>query len=537
MLSKYLKIKASVFTTKAFAFTVFIIIAYQTYFIFFGLDVQDSFFHATKMVYDDAYVLTFLSYKVGYLWSLIFGTHILSFRLFNVLLHVAMLLSPLCLVKQVQQKYYFYLLLILVNVFFTLMNWNILGYDSFSFLSVIITTILSFKFIKNSGYKNLIFVAISIALSVAFRFPNIVLLPVFVVIIGYQSFYKKVSFFKYFLILIASVTFFYGLLIVLFFDSFSVFKSEFLNALAGTGEQHGVSKLIHTYTSHFFKILKFTGFLILFYGLFIFLRSKKISQYFYVLPVLLGAYLYYKFIYGSGYNARVSMFMGAIMVSVIMLHVFYAYKKHKKLDVNTILVFSLVLFLFVPAMGSKSGLKYSGIFIVFLPFLYHFTSIKIKPFFILLLVILLPLAVKERFGSKFMDSKHSTLTSAYNLPKINGVFTTQNRVALSDSIAKDYKKYKTPNNKIIFYGLNSYMYNYVLGQDKICFETYRMDLDHEAETRKALSMISKANTPVFFIVSSQIKRDTLSLFESEIISKFYSRDLKKGYVILYPNTL
>ncbi len=536
MLATYLKIKDTVFTTKAFGFTVLAAVVYQIYFIFFGLDLQDSFFHATKMAFNDSYTLTFLSYKAGYLWCLIFGKHILGFRLLNVVLHMVMLLSPLCLIKNLQQKYLFCGLLFLVNIFFTLMNWNILGYDSFSFLSIIITTILSVKFIRKSNYKNLIFVGIAIAFSIACRFPNIVLVPVFVVVLVLQYIYYQTKFLKYLLILIASIILVYSLLIGLFFNSFSVFKQDFLVALSGTKAQHGLSKLINTYFTHFLEILKYSIVLIFFYRLCVYFMHKKVPNYLYVIPIVAGSFLYYNFIYGSGYNARASMFLGAIIFSAILLQVFHSYSKYKKLNSNTFLISLLMLFLFVPAMGSKSGLKYSGIFIVFLPFVYSYATFKLKPFFIILLFILIPFAVKERFGSKYMDSNHNKLTSYYNLQHVNGVFTTKKRVALADSIAQDYRAYKSHSNNIVFYGLNSYMYNYTLGTDNILFNTYRMDLDDEFETRKALSMISKDNSPVFFIISAQIKRDTLSLFESHIIAKSYCRALKKGYVILYPNT-
>ncbi len=533
---KHHEIKNRKFAILVVVSTLFIIIAYQFYFIFFGLDTQDSFFHITRMVYDDSYVLAFLSYKSGYLWSLIFGKHILGFRILNMLLYILMLLSPLYLIKEAWKKLYLYLSLVIVNVFFALMNWNILGYDSFSFLSIIIVAVLTINYLKEYSYKNLLLLSISVAFSIAFRFPNIVLIPIMSLVIVCQGFYfKKINFVKHNLTFLFSIGIIYSLLVLWSYNSFGLFKEEFIKALRDTNEQHGLSKLINTYIYHLGKIIRNASVIIAFYALYVYLKPVKYKILFHTLFLLLGLYLFYKYIYGSSYNDRVALFMGALIFSISIIHLFYSYKIEKKITLNIIVILVLISLLFVPSMGSKSGLKYSGIFIVFFPYLYSVIDFKAKSFFIIILFFLAPLAVKERLSIKFMDKNHNQLTTRYKLPSINGVLTTKARVDLSESIAEDYKKHKNDEQEIVFYGLNSYMYNYVFGEDKLPFKTYRMDLDHEKEINLALSMVTDQNKPTFFIISPQVRFDEISSFEKKIVSKDYKREVKSGYSILSPN--
>ncbi|GAA3614038.1 hypothetical protein GCM10022396_34470 [Flavivirga amylovorans] len=322
---------------------------------------------------------------------------------------------------------------------------------------------------------------------------------------------------------------------MLSYNSFILFKEAFIKALSDTGEQHGVSKLINTYVYHLGKILRNTFVIIAFYALCIYLKPKKYNVWFYALSMLSGLYLFYEYIYGSSYNDRVSLFMGALIFSISIIHLFYSYKREKKIPLNTIVILTLISLLFVPSMGSKSGLKYSGIFVVFLPFLYNIVEFKAKSFFIIILCFLAPLAVKERFSIKFMDKNHSQLTTCYKLPYINGILSTKTRVDLSESIASDYKKYKKLESEVVFYGLNSYMYNYIFKEQKIPFKTYRMDLDHEEEISLALSMLKDETKPIFFIISPQVSLDKVSTFEKEIIERNYKREGKSGYSILFPN--
>ncbi|MDO5986381.1 hypothetical protein Q4Q39_03090 [Flavivirga amylovorans] len=134
-----------------------------------------------------------------------------------------------------------------------------------------------------------------------------------------------------------------------------------------------------------------------------------------------------------------------------------------------------------------------------------------------------------------MDKNHSQLTTCYKLPYINGILSTKTRVDLSESIASDYKKYKKLESEVVFYGLNSYMYNYIFKEQKIPFKTYRMDLDHEEEISLALSMLKDETKPIFFIISPQVSLDKVSTFEKEIIERNYKREGKSGYSILFPN--
>ena len=228
------------------------------------------------------------------------------------------------------RKLSLYILLVLVNVFLALMNWNILGYDSFSFLSIIIVALLSINYLKKGNVKILLLLSISIGLSIAFRFPNVVLIPILLLIISYQRFrLKKINFLKHVLISTLTICFVFWFLALLSYGSLAVFKEAFIKALDDTNEQHGLPKLINTYIFHLGKILRNTSIIIVFYMLYLFLRLKKYSIWLYVFPVLIMFYLFYKHVYGSGYNDRAALFMASVVFSIILIQFFYSFKKEK----------------------------------------------------------------------------------------------------------------------------------------------------------------------------------------------------------------
>jgi hypothetical protein len=190
--------------------------------------------------------------------------------------------------------------------------------------------------------------------------------------------------------------------------------------------------------------------------------------------------------------------------------------------------------MFVPSMGSKSGLKYCGVFVVFFPIVYSLLKIQIKYFYIVLFLVLLPFAVKEEISYKFMDANHNKLESEYQLPYVDRILTTSKRTNLAKQIQEEYLMYKEKKFNVIFYGLNSYMFNYSLRNSTIPFKTYTMDLNNIEEAKEALNIIKEKERTVFFVISNQVT-DNPSYFEKSIINEDYNRKIYNGFAILIPN--
>src|SRR6476646_7641048 len=102
---------------------LFVMVSYQVYYVFFGLDFQDGFYHINRMISNDPYVMAFLSYKLGYYWSVCFGKSIVGFRLFNVVLYLLLFFMPVLLVKE---KKKFVLIAFVSSFSFALLNWNLI---------------------------------------------------------------------------------------------------------------------------------------------------------------------------------------------------------------------------------------------------------------------------------------------------------------------------------------------------------------------------------------------------------------------------
>lgn len=507
------------------------ITAYQIYYTYFGLDFQDGFYHINRMISNSPYVMTFLSYKLGYFWSLLAGKSILGFRYLNVIMYLLIFFAPIILVKHKKQ----YLgITFLTSFSYALLNWNLIGYDSFSFLFVIFAMVALLHYFENKSNINLLIVAILSGLAIAVRLPNVLIVPLIVLVLGWDSFQYDSSFkVKKFAYFSSGVFVVFAFLLLLVYGSIPNYVKEIKLSLHATQEDHSFFDLLQGYLNHLLWIIKISFFIICFYFLYRRLKKAKWSLLYFGIGSILLLYLYANKIFDSGFNTKAALFLVSFLMVFIGVSVLSAIKEDEKNNKKILLFGTVFLGLFLPCLGSNSGLKYAGIFIVFFPFLYSKSSAEAKEYFIWILVLILPFAILEKRDIKFMDEKQSALTGVYDLPSIEGIHSTPERIQYVEEVLRECTTLQQKKIPYLLYGLNSHIFNYLIKNSESKFNTFAMKLDNVEEIRRLEFLLRKERIGVV-ITAPEIETTKLTIFEKKIQDLDYFRFAKKGYVVLIP---
>ena len=501
------------------------VVVYQSYFIFFGLDFQDGFYHINRMISNQPYVMAFLSYKIGYLWYLIFGKSILGFRIFNLIIYLFALFCPIILVRE-KRKYL--ILLVITNFFYALLNWNLIGYDTFSMFFVVLTTVFVIQYLNQPNYKSLFLVTLFSALAIACRLPNLLILPAISAVFFLNK--NKVGLKSVLIFFLTTLVFFSGIVLI-FYGRLQEYFLEIKNASAGSSEDHSLTQLIQGYVNHLLFIVKIVLVLLSLYFIYTKYWQNKIGKAFVILVSILLFVLYYKKIFATGFNTKAALFFAGVVMSIGFIQLLFVIKNKKDRN-NFLQSFLPVLVLaFIPCLGSNSGLKYAGFFVVFLPFMWLNSNLKGNYFFIVLLTFLIPFTVVEKYRIKFMDESQNQLVNQYETNHLKGIYSTPERINYVNRVSNDYQQYK--DKKILFYGLNSHIFNYLYNDSKWIFETFAMKLDSKKDL-EVISEVVSVSRPIFFITSYDIQSNP-SLVEKQIMDLNYRREVKKDYAILIPN--
>lgn len=513
---------------------IFSMFLYQLYFIFFGLDFQDSFYHVNRMISNDPFVMAFFSQKIGYVWSLIFGNHIVGFRFFNLLLYFTMLFLPMLLVKERQQRLVYIFIAFVVNFFLALLNWNILGYDTFSFFFIISVLVCFLRFVEKSNYRTLLLLSLLTSFCIAARLPNLLVIPI--IIVGFFIFSKadnKINFLKNSLVFCAATVVFFGLLVLINYGSFNHYLDEIGKSLAIKDEDHGLLKMFENYIHHLKMFPSYCAVLIGCYFAYSYLINRKFGKLFIILLSIFPLFLYIKKVHASGFNTKVALFLTTVLISMIVIH--FIKNSTKKNIVTPINVSFLIIlfFLVVPCFGSNSGLKYMGIFLVFIPIVYIKSNFEYKKYFLIVLITLIPFAVVEKFQIRFMDEKYSLLTEKFESGNLLGIHTTKEKFSRIKEIVQLHEKFEKEGKQVYFYGVDSYLFNYLLDNSKRPFITYAMKLNNTDEINLINQIIAEKKKPVFFIVSNDVSNN-VSDIEKTVVKKNYKRYYKDGYSVLEP---
>lgn len=510
-------------------------LCYSLFFIYFGIDLQDGFYHINRMITNDPYVMAFLSYKIGYFWFLLFGKSVIGFRVLNVIIYQLILYAPFLLIESKENKYKFIFFSLILNFCISLLNWNLLGYDTFSFLFITYALVYFIKFIFQATTTNLLFFSLFSVLAVASRMPNVLIIPIvcFLILISGSHYKLKLKQLLTF-VLVFSVLF--TILILLNYTSFPNYLVAINESLKVTNEDHGLVHLLNNYMNHFFKICKYLIVLVVLYWMYMKSENNKKLRYVVLILSVFPFVLFLKFVFLSGFNTKIALFFGAIIIAFLSLE----FKSENPLFTITskkIIVLSLILFQFLPCAGSNSGLKYSGIVIVFFSFIYFQSQLKYKKYFFFLILILVPFLIFEKFKIKFMDENFTKLNTKLEIENLAPIRTTSHRNNFINEVLLINNSEVKKGNNVLIYGSNAHIFNYLVNNSKSLFKSFPMKLNNKEEFNFLKENYFKNKQPVVILVPVEVDKYKLSYFENELIKLGYNRSFTNDYILLKPKEI
>lgn len=359
----FTKLFNNIYFVSVFSFSSFI---YFFSGIYFGLDFTDTFYHLNlAQSPPDGIILFPILLTSLIINGLIetFGPHLLYLRFINASIFILALLIPFFFIKtrssKVNKLFYIGCTIFLIAP----LNANVLGYDSFTILinSLIFTT--SLYYLEKKKLYVLVILAFLCSMSILIRLPNAFVLPILMCVIFYQ---QKLLSSKFHLTQIKLPLLFLFLSLLGVFLSYFLYYKEwnvFKNASMGT-ISHNLELLFYKYLRDGIKLLIFSLFITGSYFLF-----KKIYGFYgkylaYGIVILLYVVFIKLFLLRYSYP----IFLTALILSIVVIHLYTERGKNKISDILILGVF--FSFLFINAIGSNLGLLKTSFLFLLLPFVF-----------------------------------------------------------------------------------------------------------------------------------------------------------------------
>lgn len=421
--------------------------------IFWGLDFTDGLFHINEAVLCSGklpFETILTSHILLSMYPLI-GNHLILWRLINALvLLFSFLLIYLIISKKAKHKNARTLFSFFIFIF-TPMNYNIIGYDSFTilFTSIIIFFLFSFEL---TNKKNILVLSFLMALSMLIRIPNIIIIPLMYIYFHavrnkYQWSNSKMH--QNYIVTVLFTLIIYFLYLLLTFGN----PSHIINSFA-SGNQHGITKMIHYYYEDVKKIIVFTSIFIVFYLLTT--RQKKANLLFnslLIIVVLLS--LLYTHRFNFLFHWQYALITSSFLISFFIIQNI----SHKKISLTSIFI---LLSMFSISFLSNTGLL-KIVYLSNLAMLYFAEDLnrKTRLFLYYGILFFLPYAAIERISSTFEDKGYVDLTWQIKSEELECIFTTKKQSEYINKISEISRQLKKEEYKVYYYGLGSHLFSFI----------------------------------------------------------------------------
>ena len=437
----------------------FILLAIIYFFVgsFFGLDFTDTFFHLNQaQIPPDGtmvYPILLSSLLIKGMIELT-GEQLIYLRLINALLFITALTLPFLFIKTrlPKKETIFYIGLVIFLI--APLNANVLGYDSFSILINSIIFTLSVFYLKNKNLYVVVILSSLCSLSILIRLPNLLVLPILMTLIFFQ---QKLSSSKFhvkllklpILFLIFSLSgVFFGYL--LYYKEWEVFH----NATMGT-ISHDLYFLFYKYFLDGVKLIFFTAFVTGSYFLF-----RKIRVYYTkFLSNLIIITVYAVFIGFFLLRYSYPIFLTAIVFSILILQ--HEKKGREKKGMDTLILWMYFSFLFINALGSNLGLLKTAYLFLLLPFVFNVLSFQPKPYWKLVMIILIPLSIFLKLNRTYEGQNIFSLDQTLKTDILNPIQTNEERFDFLHKVDQMVTQLQKENYKVYFYGSKSHIFHYL----------------------------------------------------------------------------
>ena len=513
-----------------------LILFYTTWRVFRGLDFTDTYYWLS--IESSSSVMTEGFSVVVKLLSDVFGKELYVYRLFSWFLIVLSLLFPYLLLqkkdKWIYNLHYLFLGLICITSF------PIFNPDSFTIFLFSLGLTFFVKFIQYTNrYVYLVALAVFAAVSVFFRFPNILLFPVMILLLSLMPFFTDEKKWRIKKVLKNEILFVITYLLVFVCIALMLHGTEYIEKMqqsfsSGAQGAHSIDSMLSFIQRDFSKIVFYVAFCFLMREFCCYYDTIKIVKW----KVFIGGAIVLFFVFIIRYNMIVSayqwqlrLFLCSILLYIMILDVF-------KTNKNLLFYLSIISFAFVSAAGSDTGLaKMLPILLCCLPFVLSKTRFNVyRNIVTLLLVIVLHLIVLFEFHENFEDIRRPhRATQSIKVDNLKHIKTTQERAVFIENVLAEYYTLKNDSTRVVFFGQNAHIFRYLTNEETIYKSSFRMKFS--SDFLELENVILEYNPIVFHTPSypEEYSYDSNTMLDSILSKENYTEIIKDKYRIFMPN--
>lgn len=489
-------------------FLLLIVLTYVFIFCLFGLDLSDTFYWLNLYDKQLESSMVVLTQEIGSIilcasQNLFDSGLLFFFRIVSFVLYVLAIIIPYVILFSKQERcQYFYILLLTFLLMTPLFIFSPDVLTTIS-LSLIITIFISWIKGKVDGLWICPLLGSISIISVFLRFPNILVIPISLMLIIYVLYHKKYEL-KYSIcvlsLYVVSLVITYFLLAFLLDCNILMvgIESIFMNNNVGDASSHSTSNLFTRYMQSAITIIVYMSVITLLYQIGKLLnlyKDKKVLSYLLILGIFVFVgYLLMNYVYaGNGYR-NFKMLLSAIIILACCNILFVTKESSKGLSMLVVLLISIV-----QPLGSDTGLhKISAILLCFLPFVYSSLKISLPKLYSLPIFSLFVLLTMYQNTKMFDDKRiHHLNSTVSKVEELTGIHTTKDRACYISNVLSEYDNMKNDSTQIVFYGHRSHIFNYLTGSEDISPSFYS-GIEHICDVDKFVSKLKDRNYPVVF---------------------------------------
>jgi len=442
---------------------VFLIVSIAYFFsgIFFGLDFTDSFYHLNQALApaDGIYLYPFfLSSLIIKTIVEILGPEIIYLRFINSLLLFFSLLIPFVFIRVEKPRIEVFFYIACGLFLFAPFNVNILGYDSLSIFILSLIFSLTVLYLKSSKLYLLMLLSILCSAVVLIRLPNLLVIPIVFLAIGFNEKIRKGCFSAKALILPVIFLLLTILWVYLGFFMYYSGIGEFFRASANSTSHH-LKTLFYHYFIHGIKLILFISLIIVGHYFFKKLQHLMPKLWLYGIFGLFYVLFIGFFVIFSKYWQNYSLFLTSLTISILILQV--VQNRKDLLSLKHLVLFLYFLFLFINPFGSNTGLLKAVSLFLLLPFVISINDLKLKKYWLFIFIVLLPFSLIEKFYSTYEDKGILSLNRTLELELLKSIKTTETRSNFLERIDIEINELKKNNVQVYFYGDKSHIFHYL----------------------------------------------------------------------------
>lgn len=492
--------------------------------IFFGLDYSDTFYHLNHAIQppNDLHLYTFLlsSILIKFLIELS-GYELIMLRFINSLLFFFAIICPFIILKTRKPKIdaLFYISCILILM--APLNYNILGYDTLTIFILAILFSVLVLYLKKSNSYLLIILAILSSVVILIRLPNIVLIPIVFLSVLFKEgkpLFKitssgiKSSFLYVFLTILFIILGYY-----LYYEDWKTLKSSTLIS-------HNPKILIYRYFIDGVKLILYLSFILSNYLLFKYFRNIKYKLLLYASLIGLQCFFLLKFILFTPHSGNYSLYLTSIAFSILIIHTYY--NKLHKYDFKQWIIYLFFLFLFINPLGSDTGFLKAASLLLLFPFILNLIDLKLKKFWFLILITLIPLSILQKASVIYQDFKITDLNKTLDINLLYPIRTSEIRYEHLKTMDNEVRELQKKDIEVFFYGNNSHIFQYLYPENSLNIKSFRQPLDTLIFLPEIEKVIFKKDKIALFLVTSYPEtksKNNLSLLEVELIKRDFEK--------------